>query len=73
VRSDAGRIWIPFRTGLHGPIALRSFEFGLFVDRLAINCPFQQACRTKVTADGAFNTARKELFRQQIRAALANW
>jgi hypothetical protein len=73
VRSDAGRIWIPFRTSLHGPIVLRSFEFGLFVDRLTIDCPFQQACLTKVKADGAFGKARNELFRQQIRTALANW
>jgi Beta-lactamase enzyme family len=73
VRSDAGRIWIPFRNGLHGPIATRSFEFGLFADRLPIDCSFGQACTAKVNADTAFNTARNELFRQQIRAALTNW
>jgi hypothetical protein len=66
-------IRIPFRNGLHGPIANRTFAFGLFVDRLSINCPFGQACPAKVNADQAFARARNELFRQQIRAALANW
>jgi hypothetical protein len=67
IRTNAGRIALPIRTG-PGSFGERVYVYGVFVDD-QFNC---SGCST-ATWDSALTTVGAELFRAEIRSALQTW
>jgi hypothetical protein len=82
IRTAAGVISMPAKTA-GGAFSHRLYVYGRFVEKLTMNCRFQNpgesaaaygaVCPKWKTANEAYTKAGNEVFRAQIRAALATW
>ncbi len=81
IRTGAGRASLPRLVG--GAIVQKEYVYGNFVEEKNIDCRFRDAgesaavygtlCPTWNQANATLNTAGAELFRAEIRKALATW
>lgn len=69
VRSETGLIRLPAKNSL-GAVAYRNFAFGHLISDVPVSC---WSCTEDSNYANAFANARPELFRTEIRSALANW
>jgi len=82
VRTTGGILWLPYKNSV-GTIVPKSFVYGRFVDKLALNCTFKSAaqsdaqyalaCPAWKKANDALNKAGNEMFRSIIKQALQTW
>jgi hypothetical protein len=71
IRTDAGQLDLPFKSA--SVITPRPFAFGRYVT-LVINCAQNAStCTQRTNAGNASSTLRTEIWRAQVKAALATW
>ena len=69
IRSETGLIRLPVKTAGGGD-AYRTFSFAHLISDVPVSC---WSCTEENTYVNAFNNARPELFRTEIRLALQTW
>jgi hypothetical protein len=70
-RAIAGLMGLPARQG--GNTVLREYVYGLFIDQAVVPQPNINAAPRDAVNDAVFGSGEKELFRPEIRSALATW
>ena len=74
IRTNAGKVTLPFKASPGGAVVPTDYTFGIFVNEKTVTCPASGACpQQQKVEDAVQDKGFAELFRAEIRQALTTW
>lgn len=71
-RSNAGVLTLPVKSST-GAVLPIDYAFGWWINELQLPCAFGTSCTARTQANSVISRLDSELFREQVRTALATW